>query len=95
VPSVPVDRSTIWVYRDGEPGEFYYSRYADPTTAAAERELSRLDGGDALLFPSGSAAITALTLSLLEPGKTIALANDAYYGTGVLLRALDRRGSYG
>jgi cystathionine gamma-synthase len=92
VPPVPLDRSTIWAYRDGQPGDFYYSRYADPTTAAAEQALGELDGGEALLFPSGSAAITALTLGLLEPGKTIALANDAYYGTGVLLRELGRWG---
>lgn len=89
---LPVDRSTIWAYRDGEPGDFYYSRYADPTTAAAEEELGRLDGGEALLFPSGSGAISALVLALLEPGQTIALTRDAYYGTGVLLRALERWG---
>ena len=90
--STPVDRSTIWAYRDGDPGDFYYSRYADPTTAAAERELGELEGGEALLFPSGSGAITALVLTFLEPGKTIALARDAYYGTGVLLGALSRWG---
>jgi cystathionine beta-lyase/cystathionine gamma-synthase len=89
---LPVDRSTIWAYRDGEPGDFYYSRYADPTTAAVEEELGRLDGGEALLFPSGSGAITALVLALLEQGQTIALARDAYYGTGVLLRALEHWG---
>ena len=92
VPPIPVDRSTIWPYDRGEPGEFYYARYADPTTAAVERALGELDGGDALLFPSGSGAITALVLGLLEPGATVALANDAYYGTGVLLRELGRWG---
>ena len=90
--STPVDRSTIWRYRDGDPGDFYYSRYSDPTTAAAERALSELEGGEALLFPSGSAAITALVLAQLEPGATIALARDAYYGTGLLMRALGRWG---
>jgi cystathionine gamma-synthase len=90
--SHPVDRSTIWPYEDGEPGDFYYSRYANPTVAKAEQELGRLDGGEALLFPSGAGAITALVLALLEPGSTIALADDAYYGTGVLLRALARWG---
>jgi hypothetical protein len=32
---VSVDRSTIWPYRDGEPGEFYYQRYAHPTGVGA------------------------------------------------------------
>jgi cystathionine gamma-synthase len=57
-----LDRSTIWPYGDGEPGE--------------------LDRGHALLFPSGAGATTALVLSLLKPGDTIALAEGAYFGTG-------------
>jgi cystathionine gamma-synthase len=87
-----IDRSTIWPYEGGEPGRFYYRRYAHPTGEAAEEALGELDGGRALLFPSGSAAITALVLALLEPGKTVALAEDAYYGTGVLFQALERWG---
>jgi cystathionine gamma-synthase len=78
---VSVDRSTIWPYRDGEPGEFYYQRYGHPTGAEAERRLGELDGGHALLFPSGAGATTALVLAMLEPGKTIALAQGAYFGT--------------
>ena len=88
----PVDRSTIWPYEDGEPGEFYYQRYGHPTGAAVERALGELEGGEALLFPSGAGATTALVLALLEPGSTVALARDAYYGTSVLFRALERWG---
>ena len=69
-----LDRSTIWPYRDGEPGDFYYQRYAHPTGVEAERALGELEGGEALLFPSGSAAVTTLVLAELEPGHTIALA---------------------
>jgi cystathionine gamma-synthase len=87
-----LDRSTNWPYEDGEPGEFYYQRYGHPAGVAAERALGELEGGDALLFPSGSGATTALLLTLLEPGKTVGLANDAYYGTGVLMRMLERWG---
>jgi cystathionine gamma-synthase len=87
-----VDRSTIWPYEGGEPGEFYYQRYAHPTGAEAERALGKLESGEALLFPSGSAAITALVLSELQPGATIALAEGAYYGTAVLFRLLERWG---
>jgi cystathionine gamma-synthase len=89
---VSVDRSTIWPYRDGEPGEFYYQRYAHPTGVEAERELGRLDGGHALLFPSGTGAATAVALAFLSPGETIALAEGAYFGTSVLFRELDRWG---
>jgi cystathionine gamma-synthase len=88
----PLDRSTIWPYREGEPGDFYYQRYAHPTGVAAERALGELEGGDALLFPSGSGAITALVLGLLEPGQTIALAAGGYYGTALLFEELARWG---
>ena len=88
----PLDRATTWPFRDGEPGEFYYQRYAHPAGVEAERALGALDGGEALLFPSGAGATTALVLAVLEPGKTIALAEGAYYGTSVLLRALERWG---
>jgi cystathionine beta-lyase/cystathionine gamma-synthase len=41
---VSVDRSTIWPYQDGEPGEFIYQRYGHPTGVAAEHRLGELDG---------------------------------------------------
>jgi cystathionine gamma-synthase len=84
-----LDRSTIWPYEDGEPGEFYYQRYAHPAGVEAERALGALEGGEALLFPSGSGAVTTLVLSELRPGRTIALAEGAYYGTATLFRALE------
>ena len=88
----PLDRSTIWPYREGEPGGLYYQRYAHPNGLAAERALGELEGGEALLFPSGAGATTALVLGLLQPGQTIALAEGAYYGTSVLFRSLERWG---
>jgi cystathionine gamma-synthase len=87
-----LDRSTIWPYDDGEPGRFYYSRYDNPTVAAAEAALGGLEGGQALLFPSGAGATTALVLSLLQPGDTIALAAGAYFGTGGTFRTLAKWG---
>ncbi len=87
-----LDRSTIWPYEDGEPGPFLYQRYGHPTGAEAERALAELEGGTALLYPSGAGATTSLVLSLLQPGDTIALAEGCYFGTGVLFRALERWG---
>ena len=89
----PVDRATIWPYDErGEPRDFYYSRYASPTVVDAEARLGELDGGEAVLFPSGSGATTALVLSLLQPGDTIALAAGAYFGTGITFQALAKWG---
>jgi cystathionine gamma-synthase len=89
---VVVDRSTIWPYRDGEPGEFYYQRYAHPTGVEAERRLGELDGGHAVLFSSGAGATTGLVLALFSAGDMIALAEGAYFGTSVLFAELDRWG---
>jgi len=89
---VSVDRSAIWPYEDGEPGAFVYQRYGHPTGAEAEAALGELEGGTALLYPSGSAATFSLALALLKPGDTVALAEGCYFGTGVLLRALERWG---
>ena len=88
----PLDRSTIWPYENAEPAEFYYQRYGSPTVAAAEAALGELEGGTALLFPSGAGATTALVLALLEPGQTVAIAQDAYYGTIGTLELLGRWG---
>jgi cystathionine gamma-synthase len=60
--------------------------------AEAEQALGELEGGEALLFASGSAASAAVVLGLLGHGSTVALAEGAYYGTGVLFRELSRWG---
>jgi cystathionine gamma-synthase len=88
----PLDRSTIWPFEKGEPGDFYYQRYAHPTGVEAEKALGLLDNGEALLFPSGSGATTSVVLALLAPGDTIAVAEGCYYGTPTLFRALERWG---
>jgi cystathionine gamma-synthase len=89
----PVDRSTIWPYDErGEPRQFYYSRNDHPSGVAAETELGRREGGDALLYASGMGAATAILLAFARPGTTVALAEGCYYGTGKLLGLLDRWG---
>ncbi len=90
--STPIDRSTTWPYEDGEPGAFTYSRFSSPTVAEAERRLGELDGGEALLFASGTAACASVVLALLAPGQKVALAEGAYYGTGAMLAELGRWG---
>ena len=82
-----VQRATIHPYDDGVPGPLYYQRTAHPVGVEAERLLSELEGGEALLFPSGSGATTALLLAMLEPGSTIAVADGGYFGTVALIAA--------
>jgi cystathionine gamma-synthase len=88
----PVDRSTAWPFEDGEVGRYSYARHAHPAGEAVEEELGALDGGRALLFASGMAAITTVLLALGRPGGLVALAEGAYYGTGRLFALLERWG---
>ena len=88
-----VDRATIHPFTDGVPGPVYYQRLAHPVGIEAERLLGALEGGPALLFPSGNGATTALVLAMLAPGATVAVADGGYWGTVGLMRgALHRWG---
>jgi cystathionine gamma-synthase len=89
---VKLDRSTIWHYEDGEPGDFYYARDEHPVGLEVEHALGELDGGRGLLFASGAAAAATTVLALLEHGQTVAFAEGAYYGTARLFKALERWG---
>jgi cystathionine gamma-synthase len=84
-----IDRSTVWPYDEhGEPQKFFYSRYDHPTGVAAETELGRLEGGDALLYASGMGAVTATILAFAKVGTTVAIAEGCYFGTSKLLGLL-------
>ena len=87
-----LDRSTTWPYKDGEPGEFIYQRYGHPTGVEAERRVGELDGGHALLFSSGAGATTALVLTFLSSGDTIAVAEGCYFGTPTMFGVFERWG---
>ena len=80
----PLDRSATWPYEAGEPGRFSYARADHPTGVACEELLGELDGGHALLYPSGMGAVTTVLLTMLHSGGRIALAEGAYYGHRVL-----------
>jgi cystathionine beta-lyase/cystathionine gamma-synthase len=83
---LPIDRATVHPYLEGVPGPTYYQRTAHPVGLEAERLLSQLEGGPALLFPSGMGATTATLLALLAPGATVAVADGGYFGTFGMIR---------
>ena len=102
--NVPVTLTSTYVASDGgtRPGDLGYGRWTNPTWEAFEEALGALEGGEALLFSSGMAAIAA-TLSLLpeggddaEPGDggppVVVLPRHAYNGTLALVRELVGRG---
>ena len=80
-----VDRSTIWPYDErGEPGRFYYSRYAHPAGAEAEARLGGLEGGDALLYSSGMGAETTAWSVSLGGSYNRARYSACVPGTGIV-----------
>lgn len=84
-----IDRSTTWPFENAMPAAFSYARDAHPTGVEAEEALGALDGGKALLFPSGMGAVTSVLLTMLRPGAAVAVAEGSYYGTSLLCRRLE------
>jgi len=78
----PIYQTTT--YKQNTPGEhkgFEYSRSANPTRAALERNLASIENGNyGLAFASGLAAIDAI-IKLLKPGDEVISTNDLYGGS--------------
>jgi cystathionine beta-lyase/cystathionine gamma-synthase len=59
-----------------------YSRYENPTVAAAEEKLAAVDGAEAaLVFASGMAATSTALITLLSAGDEVVCASAIYGGT--------------
>ncbi|MGY2704269.1 trans-sulfuration enzyme family protein [Nocardioides sp. HB32] len=72
-------------------GEREYGRYANPTWAAFEEALGALEGGRALAFSSGMAAVTTVLDLVGHDGLVVAPAHS-YTGTLLQLGDLESRG---
>ncbi len=91
--NVPVHLSVT--YRQSAPGVskgYVYSRTGNPTRAALETVLARLEGGaGGLAFSSGLAAVTALFQSY-PSGSRIVAGDDLYHGSTRLLEVARTHG---
>ena len=58
-----------------------YGRFNNPTWSAFERALSELEGGEAVVFGSGMAAVAAVFGAVLRPNEVVVLPADSYYTT--------------
>ena len=78
----PIYTSTTYRQKAfGEPGDYVYSRAANPTRDALERCVADLESGvRGLAFSSGMAA-TATVLELLDSGAHVIAPADMYGGT--------------
>jgi len=65
----------------GEPSEndLTYGRFHNPTWTAWEEALRVLEGGEAVTFASGMAAVDAVFGTVLRPRDAVVLAADCYY----------------
>lgn len=89
----PVFAAPFHMAGDPHEAEYQYGRYGNPTFAAYERALGELDGGEAVVFASGMAAIAAVLLPSLSRGATLVLPSDCYMSTRrIALDYLEPRG---
>jgi cystathionine gamma-lyase len=63
-----------------------YGRNSNPTLGRYEDALGALEHGDAVVFASGMAAVSAVLLDTLVPGDVLVLPSDGYYLSRVLAR---------
>ena len=80
----PQFSSTYTAPGDPSANALTYGRFHNPTWTAWEEALRVLEGGDAVSFASGMAAVSAVFGVTLEPGDVVVLPSDCYYTTRVL-----------
>jgi len=73
--------TSIYALEADPSGPYQYARWTHPGWTALEEALGALEDADALVFPSGAAAVAALFASCLRPGDRLLLQSDAYMGT--------------
>lgn len=73
-------------------GPVNYARAGNPTWSAFEEALGAMEGGEALVFASGMAAVAAAA-SLVPRGGTVVVPAHAYNGTTSLLDELAESGA--
>lgn len=100
----PVFHSATYAFKDfdemrryahGElPDAYFYSRYANPTVAEAERKIAELEGAEAcVVTSSGSAATFCAIATLCGSGDEVIACDSVYGGTvKILTKVLSRFG---
>jgi cystathionine beta-lyase/cystathionine gamma-synthase len=68
-------------YAHGElPDAYFYSRYANPTVAEAERKLAELEGAESCVVTSSGSAATFCAMAALCSAGDEVIATDSVYG---------------
>src|SRR6266436_1230447 len=75
----PTFASLYHLTGDPSTSAYSYGRYHNPTWTRFEQALSELEGGPALVFASGMAAVTAVLSVTLQTGDALVMPSDGYY----------------
>jgi cystathionine gamma-synthase len=84
VPDGPLNPAVVFASTYHAGGPVAYGRDGNPTWDAFEAALGVLEGGEALAFASGMAAVAAV-LEMLPVGAAVVVPRDGYTGTRALL----------
>jgi len=90
-PDQPLNTPITMASTYGATGDLEYGRYGNPTWAAFEEVLGRLEGGRCLSFSSGLAAVSTV-LDLVGHSAAVVAPRHAYNGTVTQLADLQARG---
>jgi cystathionine gamma-synthase len=90
-PDAPLNEPITMASTYGAGGEREYGRYANPTWTAFEDALGALEGGRALSFASGMAAVGTLADLVGQDARVVA-PRHAYHGSVMVLADLEARG---
>jgi cystathionine gamma-lyase len=82
----PVLAAPFHLQGDRDAAPYGYGRDENPTWSALETALGTLDGGEATVFASGMAAVSAVLFSVLRPGDVLVAAGDGYPGVRAVAR---------
>ena len=75
------------LWAEGKSPAYIYTRYGNPTLATAEQKIAALEGAEAaVVAASGTAAISAALLSVLQAGDEVIATRQLYGGSYRLLR---------
>ncbi|MBX7218559.1 MAG: cystathionine gamma-lyase [Blastocatellia bacterium] len=75
---------TYHVAGDPTTSPYTYGRYHNPTWTQYETALNQLEGGQAVAFASGMAAVAAVFGVSLRPGDVLVMPSDCYYTSRLL-----------
>ena len=89
----PVFAAPFHLHGPVDAAPFGYTRNANPTWVHLEAALGELEGGEAVVFASGMAAVTAVVVATLVPGDVLVAPSDGYPGIRSIAREhLEPRG---